>query len=289
MKIDYARNISFCDGVKRAYQMVEKLALEKKESRIFILGSLAHNESVTQRIQEMGVKKIKSLRNVRRGDWVIITAHGDRKKTFESIRKKGAFVFDATCPKVIKVQKIVEYYSKKGFKVLIFGDKDHKEVKGINGWCENDGLVFQNVSQVKDVLKKLDQKNCQKAVVVSQTTQNVNEFKKATGLLPKKMKKIMIFDTICRATQLRQQEAAKMSKSNDLLVVIGGKESGNTKRLYQICRKNNPNSVWISQLGNEEKKKIEKRMKKASSIGVISGASTPFWQIEEVDIFLKNC
>lgn len=290
MKTIIAKNVSFCDGVQRAFSMASKFASKKHGYEIFILGSLAHNKSVEEKIGRLGIRKIKNLRSVKKGDRVIITAHGSSEKTFQKIRMKGAKVFDTTCPKVAKVQRIARHYYGKGYKIFIFGDFHHKEVKGINGWTKNSAIIFENLSQARYEAFKLPNGPEAKAILLSQTTQDIRQFQKVSSFFKRNYKNVLIFDTICRSTYLRQREAGQVSKNNKrMVVVIGGKDSGNTKRLWQVCKKNNPNTFWISVLDEPEKALLAKAAKKFSLAVIVSGASTPIWQIREIDKYLRNC
>lgn len=292
MKTIFTKNMSFCDGVQRAFDLVDDFVLKnnKKSGRIFILGALVHNESVSERINRMGIRKIKNLRPVGDGDKVIITAHGSSKAIFDKIASRNAEAFDTTCPKVAKVQRIARHYSAKGYKVLIFGDAKHKEVRGINGWTGGKSVIFENLHHARIAAANFSDGFETRAVLLSQTTQDIRQYKEISSFFKGAYKNIIVFDTICRATFLRQKETNKISKdTKKMVVVIGGKDSGNTKRLWQICKRNNPNTIWISSLKKPERKELAKAAKKFKMAVIVSGASTPRWQIDEVDNYLRNC
>lgn len=298
MKIIRAKNIGFCGGIKKAFEMVEKEFFGKQKKRkVFVLGSLAHNRGVEEKIEEMGIKKIIDLKSVKKGDTVIITAHGAPKIIFDKTRKKKAKIFDTTCPNVIRVQQLAEYYQKKGWQVIIFGDKNHKEVKGILGHCGNKAIVVNDLKETKkllDQIKKAEQlvKNI---VLISQTTKNINIFnqisRKFKTFSQKNKINLLIFDTICRTSYLRQKETAQLAKTCDFSVIIGGAESANTKRLYQIARKASHSVFWIKEIKKSLSRELRKRIKKLnknSRICVISGASTPLWEISQVEEMVKQ-
>lgn len=290
MKTILVKNISFCDGVSRAYSMVAEFASKNDKKRILILGSLAHNDSVSEKVRQMGIKKIKDLRAIKENDIVIITAHGASKDVFDKILSKKAEILDTTCPKVIRAQRIAKHYADKGCKVLIFGDAGHKEVKGINGWAGHRAIIFPDLAGARKAVEKCSSNKDAEAVFLSQTTQDISEFKKICKYFRANFKKIQIFDTICKATYLRQKEAQRVSgDKNRMVVVVGGKDSGNTKRLWQICKKNNPNAFWVGSLDVFEKKILKNAAKKFKMAVIVSGASTPMWQINEVDNYLINC
>ncbi|MDD3607802.1 MAG: 4-hydroxy-3-methylbut-2-enyl diphosphate reductase [Candidatus Moranbacteria bacterium] len=297
MQIIKAKNIGFCGGVRRAFEMVEKGFAEKRsDKKAFTLGSLAHNRGVEKRIKEMGIEKISNLRKVKKGDTVIITAHGSSSLVYERIRARGAKVFDTTCVNVRRVQDLAEEYQKNGWRVIIFGDRKHKEVKGILGHCKMKAEVvsdFKEAVKISNRIKK--NKRFDKTVLISQTTKNTRIFKKISDEFRKLSKstgmELKVFDTICRASHIRQREARKLSRSCDLSIIIGGGESANTKRLWQIA-KTEGQAHWIKEVKEElpdalvrKIKKINK--KKGGKICIISGASTPPWEIERVEELLN--
>jgi len=183
MKIIIAKNAGFCGGVRRAYELVKRelhLKAPKRSSNVFILGSLVHNEGVSQEVESWGIQKIKNLRPVKKGDVLIITAHGAPKEVYEKITQKGAKIFDATCPKVSLIHKIVKRSCATGTKVVVFGDKKHKEVKGILSWAGKKAEVIKDLKEAKEVWKRLENKakKEEKLLLVSQTTQPFMEFDK---------------------------------------------------------------------------------------------------------------
>lgn len=294
MKVNLSKNCGFCGGVHRAYAIVKKEFEGKPiKRRILILGSLVHNENVMGTVKKWGIEKIKTLRSIKAGDVVIITAHGVGKDVMEQVVEKGCKLFDATCPKVSIIHKKVAQYHNKGFKVVIFGDSKHKEVKGINGWCENKAHVVSNLADAKTLARKWKtSKDKKPIIVVSQTTQNSEKYCQVCNILYKGAEKanrrIISIDTICDATSSRQKEAKEAAQSNDAVVVVGGKKSANTRRLWSIARSINPLTVWIEDLHKETIRKIRKTIKGAKTVAVISGASTPQWDIKRVEDFLQK-
>lgn len=296
MKIVLAKNSGFCGGVFRAFNLVEKKINNRNSNgfQIYILGSLAHNNSVVKKIQQWQIKKIKSLRNIKKGDTVIITAHGVSEKNLEDIKSKGGKVFDTTCPKVSRIHKLVKKYEKKSFKIIILGDKEHKEVEGIDGWCGNSAIIITSISDAKKLIAKIENKEIKskKFLLVSQTTQNIKNFKKIRELFEGVGKKnnveVKIFDTICRASYLRQEEAEKIAIKNDFVIILGGKESANTKRLWQTAKKVNPKIFWIGEMEKINQEKVLSLVRNSRSVGVITGASTPRWEIDELRRVLKK-
>ncbi len=294
MNCKIAKTAGFCGGVKKAFLMVEKRFKGKVNGdRIFILGSLVHNENVMKTVADMGIKKIDSVDSLEEGDVVIITAHGVGKDVLENIKGKGAEVFDATCPKVSMVQECAKEYFEKCFEVVIFGDKSHKEIRGINGWCENEAKIISNFKETEKLVKEIEKGKISKPILlISQTTQNIDNFEKVkkmlTAAVNKQKGKIKVIDTICRATFVRQKEALEIAKEAGAVVVIGGKSSSNTKQLWRIVKKENPKTLWIEDPQELKNKKNERLLKNAKSVGIISGASTPTYDIEKVDKMLTN-
>ena len=299
MQTILAKNIGFCGGVKRAFEMVEaefclhsKAKKKKKLSNVYILGSLVHNKYVADLIEAWGIQKIDNLTSIKAGDQMIITAHGAGQPIFEALKKKGAKVFDTTCPKVKQIHQSVEKHTQKGDQILIYGDLKHKEVQGICGWCQgkNSFKVLQNTRQLKALKQEWQTKKIKQAILVSQTTQNQAKFEKFAKKLEKIAEesgvKLTVFPTICAATASRQPEARKLAQKSESVVIIGGKDSSNTRRLFEIAQKENKNTIWIETLNLKNKQKLKKNLAKKKSVALISGASTPWWEIEAVEKFL---
>lgn len=296
IKINLAKNAGFCGGVLRAFELVKKEfngKPKKKGQRVLMLGSLVHNENVVKEVERWGVEKIDSLSDVKRGDVVIITAHGVGEGVLKEILQKGAKIFDATCPKVSLIHKNVKQHSQKGDLVVIFGDKEHKEVRGVGGWCGKELKVLDNFSDARQfVASDYFRQNKKPLFVVSQTTRNIEEFHQVSQLISRETKKIQVaiecVDTICRATLDRQSEAKKIAQKNDAVIVVGGRKSANTQKLFDVAKKINPNSICIEGLDGESKKKIIEMREKFSKIGILSGASTPIYDIEKVTAFING-
>ncbi len=265
----------------------------KKKNPVFILGSLVHNENVMAVVEKWRIKKIKTLRSIKKSDTVIITAHGVSKQRIKSIKEREAIVFDTTCPNVSRVHRCVCGYAEKRFEIIIFGDKKHKEVMGINGWCGKNAKIIVTKNETKKLARQIvNSKRQRPLLVVSQTTQNIALFSEAVAALKKAAhsagRTIKIVDTICRATSLRQAEASCISMKNDAVIVIGGKKSANTRQLWKIARNINKRVVWIDELNDRAKKEIKYLLREADTVGIVSGASTPKWDIDETVAYLKT-
>ena len=276
MKITKAETAGFCFGVNRAVNMVYELLNEGK--RVCTLGPIIHNPQLVEELSLKGVRIVESPDDVKEDETLVIRSHGVEREVFENAKQKGIDVADATCPFVSKIHKIVAENSLAGAVTIIAGDKNHQEVKGIVGHCYGDCFVVASEEELDSLLQNesfLVEKNI---ILVSQTTFNA----KIWGNIQKNLKKLYtnakIFDTICNATSLRQSEADKLSDSSDAVIVIGGRHSSNTAKLYDVCRKNCHNTFLIEtadELPLESLKGLE-------NIGVVAGASTPAGIIKEV-------
>jgi len=289
MKISLSQYAGFCDGVERAYVMVERMIDDPKIKKpIFILGSLVHNQDVVKRIEKMGVKKIHVDRNVFKTldkmkskiGILVITAHGIGPKIYDFAEKKGIAVVDTTCPRVIKVQRLAKIFKERNNQIVIVGEKDHKEVQGIYEWADRKAVFVETDKEFRKL--KLDPKK--KISVISQTTQNQEFVKKAWEYIKNKYKNVEIVDTICLTTQNRQDEVRKKAGKNDIVIVIGSPESANSTRLWEIAEEINPRSHFIERAG-QIKNSWFKNCQKA---WLTAGASTPKWIIDEVMEKIKN-
>ena len=278
MKITLSQYAGFCDGVRRAYEMVGHLDMTRAKKPVCILGTLVHNPNVNEKIEAKGIKKIdrEEFFTAKSGEigTIIITAHGTGPDVYAQAEKIGAEILDATCPKVIKVQRLAQVYKKRNYQVVIVGDRGHKEVRGIDDWGGGKSVI---VSDEAD-LQKINLNPEDKIAVLAQTTQN-EEFFRATGeYLKKKYPAAEILATTCRTTHERQEEIKKLAQSHDAVVVIGSATSANSGRLFEIASRINPKSYFIENAAGLENIKFDA----GGSVAVTAGASTPGWIIEEV-------
>ncbi len=268
-EITIVKSAGFCFGVKRAVDEVYNL-LEKNE-KIAILGELIHNRQVNEDIYNHGAVMIDNVSNCGDGRSIVIRAHGVGRSVIDECESRGLKVYDLTCPYVKKIHQIVQAESENGRFVIIVGDKAHPEVIGISGWCDNN---FQIINSVDEALEITDENLC----IVSQTTGSRENFEKICSLLKSKFPNTLVYDTICKSTKIRQNEAEEISKQCDAMFVIGGKKSSNTIKLYNICLKNCKDTFHIENF-EEIPQNINLKNKK---IGITAGASTPSGIIEEV-------
>ena len=269
--IKTAKTAGFCYGVKRAVDEVYRQA--DGEKKIATLGALIHNKQVVDELRQKGVEVYDSVSEVPDGVKLIIRTHGVPKNIIDEINERGLEFEDLTCPFVKKIHNIVKEHSEKGYAIVIVGDKDHPEVKGINGWCGNNAYITYSLDM--NFISEIAQK---KVCVVAQTTINREIFDKITQFIKKTCKDTLIFDTICNATKYRQAETAELSAQSDVMFVIGGHESSNTRKLFEISRSNCECTYHIETFEDIPRNIYYKNKK----IGITAGASTPARIIEEV-------
>ncbi len=271
MSIKVAKTAGFCYGVKRAVDEVYKRA--ERGEKIGVLGELIHNESVISDMCEKGVKFYDSIGEAEADRTLVIRTHGVTKDTVDKIAKLGLEYVDLTCPFVSKIHKLVNEHYQKGYKIIIAGDRNHPEVIGINGWCEDTAFItYDKEVTLPDELK--DKPVC----VVAQTTINKEIFSEIVQIVKNTCQTAVVFDTICNATKDRQREAEALSAESDVMFVIGGRKSSNTAKLFEIARANCSQAYFIEMPSDIPNGVINKKRK----IGITAGASTPRCIIEEV-------
>jgi 4-hydroxy-3-methylbut-2-enyl diphosphate reductase len=269
MEIMVARNAGFCFGVKRAMNLVEKARVGK--NILYTLGPIIHNPQVVSKLEKQGVGIIYDLHRLKQGN-VVVRSHGADSSFFEEAEKKGIGIVDATCPFVKSAQNLIKQLSKEKYKIVIVGEKDHPEVKGLVSYANTEVKVIQKTNQLKNVF------SWKRIGVISQTTQSRENLKIiVTGLL-QHTKEIKIYNTICEATQYRQNEAKKIAQKTDLMLIIGGYNSANTNRLARTCKEIQNKTYHV-----ETEKDLEiSWFKNVKKVGISTGTSTPQWIIEEV-------
>ncbi|MCD7784041.1 MAG: bifunctional 4-hydroxy-3-methylbut-2-enyl diphosphate reductase/30S ribosomal protein S1 [Oscillospiraceae bacterium] len=278
--ITVAKTAGFCFGVDRAVKIAYETAEKGTDKKIYTLGPLIHNPSVVADLEKHGISVIESPSEAEAGDTVIIRSHGVGKAVFDELESRGVNIVDATCPFVTKIHKLVKERTGKGELVLIAGDENHPEVQGILGWSDNssegDAEVFPNCVELVKLLRKNCEKSKKGVAILSQTTYNIKMWNQCIGEVSE-FSGITVYDTICTATEKRQSEASELSRKCDTMLIIGGRNSSNTKKLYDIC---SANSRCYLIEDSRELKDID--FSTARSIGISAGASTPAYIIEEV-------
>jgi len=280
MEVTLAKTAGFCFGVKRAvdrvYEQIDLSMNDEDANRIYTYGPIIHNEQVVNDLKVKGVNVIEETDNI--DDYsmgtVIIRSHGVSRNTIELLENKGFNIVDATCPFVKKIHKIVEEKTKDGYHIVIVGNDKHPEVEGIKGWACDNVTVIENREEANDFVSE----NTNRVCIVSQTTFNYNKFQELVEIISKKSYDIIVLNTICNATEERQTEAANLAKASDAMIVIGGRHSSNTQKLFEISKKECENTYYIQTLSDLDLDKL----KSARNVGITAGASTPNTIIQEV-------
>ena len=230
-KLTLAKTAGFCFGVRRAVDRAFQLAAE--ETGAVTLGPVIHNPQVVERLARLGLCPVDSPEEVPEGRTVLIRSHGVGKSVYDALA--GRKIVDCTCPFVEKIHRIAAEQSAAGKTILIAGDRGHPEVQGIIGYCQTTAIPFQTEEELMEILKKLKDEGEKPVAVVAQTTFHEILWKKFQQIIEKLYTNAQIFDTICSATTARQKEAVELARKSDFMVVIGGRSSSNTLKLFEIC------------------------------------------------------
>lgn len=277
MKIIVAKNSGFCYGVKRALQLA--LATESKKSdHTYTWGELIHNPEVTRKLEARGIRVATSISQLKPGDTVIIRSHGVSPAVYRRLQKKGMRIIDATCPIVKKIQQTVKKLSQQSGELIIVGNRNHPEIQGLVGYSRNKALVIENEKEAQTLPHR------KKRMVLAQSTQDVNLFSRIVSILLEKTSELTVYNTICETTRLRQESTAELASRVEAMIVVGGRNSSNTNKLYEISRRLLPRTYLI-----ETPDEIKPEMLQgASRIGLSGGASTPPEVIKNTVAAIKN-
>ncbi len=278
MKINLAKNLGFCFGVKRALKLTEEVLKDNKN--VFILNPLVHNELVMKELEKKGLKQVKFLKEIPENSILILPAHGTNPDLIREAKKRKLKLIDCTCPFLLEIHEKIRELEKSKYFLVIIGDKIHAETKAIKAQVKK-ALIVENIEDVKQFKKELNQK---KIGIVFQSTQDLEQVFEIILEIFKDAQELRIFNTICKPTQSRQQEVKKLAKENDVVLVIGSKTSANTNRLYRISKKINPFTYLISEPLEIPVDKIVSNTK----VAIISGSSTPPFLIDKVVEYLKK-
>lgn len=282
MKITLAKTAGFCFGVDRAVNMVYGLLDSGK--RVSTLGPIIHNPQLVEELAQRGVKTVDAPEQCGEGSVLVIRSHGVPQSVFDTAEECGVQIADATCPFVAKIHKIVRERSKAGEVILVAGDREHQEVIGILGHIKGEYYVFSSCEELENILENNENFQNKAVSVVSQTTFRKKTFEKCCKILKKVCTNAQIFDTICNATSVRQQEAEQLARTNDVMIVIGGRHSSNTTKLFDVCSSFCKNTYLIETAAELQKEFFIG----VNSVGVIAGASTPAGIIKEVINTMEN-
>lgn len=281
MEVITANTAGFCFGVKRAvetvYEQIEKHAGED----IYTYGPIIHNAEVIKDLESRGVNVIhdaKELAEIKNGV-VIVRSHGVSEQVYNDIKKKASTCVDTTCPFVKKIHSVVKERSAAGEYIIIIGNESHPEVEGITGWAGKDICTIESVQEAQAFSLDETRKIC----IVAQTTFNYNKFKELVEIISEKGYDISVLNTICSATKERQTEAFKIADEVDAMIVIGDKQSSNTQKLFEICKKACNNTYYIQTLDDLD----INQLRSVEKVGITAGASTPNNIIEEVQSHVR--
>lgn len=280
MKVEIAKYSGYCFGVKRAMDMAWEELMKNSENtqkQIYSIGPLIHNNQAMQKYKDKGLLIEEKVENLEKNSIAIVRSHGLSKYFYDKMEEKSIKVVDATCPFVKKIQDIVYKSHISGSKIILIGDRNHPEIIGINGWAEDSSIIINSL----DDASSFEVNEHSDYIVVVQTTYKLEKYQQIEKILKNRLKKVEFFNTICYATRERQDAAGKLSKIVDAMIVVGGKNSSNTKKLAEICAENCDTFL----IETAEELDLEK-IKNFEKIGISAGASTPDFIIKEVEDLL---
>lgn len=285
MEIIIGKTSGFCYGVKNAVNKATE-ELENSTEKIYCLGELVHNKHVINSLQEKGLIFIEDIEEA--DGKTIIRAHGIKKEIYQKAKQLNIQLKDLTCPKVLKIHDLVEEHSNNGYYIFLVGKANHPETIGTYSFCGENCSIIENICDLEQIFYEFQKTNIKKALLITQTTFNLKEFEEISEKLKKMLKEdnseLKVINTICSSTELRQKEAEELSQQVDVMLIIGGKNSSNTKKLYDISLKNCKNVIFVE---NEEDIDIN-YIKQFEKIGVMAGASTPCESIDNIIKLIKK-
>ena len=278
-RVRLAKKTGFCFGVRRAVAMAEG-ALKRSKGNISSFGSIIHNAQVVKELSKKGLKVVKDIKRVKPGGSLVISSHGLSPRIYEDIAKRGIEIIDATCPFVLNAQKIAKRLKRKGCRVVIVGEASHPEVRALVDFAPGAAVIKDKLEA-----KSLGIKRSEDIGVISQTTQSPANFSDVVRVMARaKPKSLTVVNTICNDAEERQNLAKELAKEVDLMLVVGGRDSANTRRLFEVCRKILKDTHLV-----ETDKDVKGRWLKAKDVvGITSGASTPDWVIKKIVDKLKS-
>ena len=279
MEIQVGKTSGFCFGVRNAVDKTNEILKKEQNKKIYCLGELVHNKTIVNELKKDGLIFIDTIEQAE--DTTIIRAHGVEKKVYEIAKKKNIDLIDLTCPSVLRIHKIAEEYALENYYIFLIGKKEHPEIIGTYSFCGENASIISEIEDVDNAINNLKKSNLNKLLIIVQTTYSTKVFDEIVKEIQEKIPQnisIEVKNTICRATELRQEETKKISKEVELMIIIGGKNSSNTNKLYEIAQKECKNTIFIENSEELDKEKILKFEK----IGIMAGASTPQKSIDEV-------
>lgn len=285
MEIIVGKTAGFCYGVKRAVDGSLN-QIKENNNKIYCLGELVHNKQVVTELEDKGIKVIEKISDAPKKSTLIIRAHGVEKKIYNIAKENELEIIDYTCPNVLKIHDLAKEYEQNGFYIFLTGSENHPEIIGTKSYCGKNSIVISDENDVKNAMSKFEKSGIKKLLLISQTTYSLDKFEKIKKMVEQDIEnnvEVVIKNTICLATEQRQKETQKLSQKVDCMIIIGGKNSSNTKKLYDIAKENCTNTILI-----ETKDEINKEnIKDFESVGIMAGASTPQKSIDDVIGILK--
>ncbi len=286
MEIIVGKTAGFCMGVKRAIESAKEETKKSCGKVTYCLGDLAHNPQVMQSLEKNGLKVINSLEEIPKpnGKNVIFRAHGVKKEIYEQAKNLGLEIIDLTCPSVLAIHKLAKQNAQKGKFIFFIGEKGHPEVIGTESFCGSNYATIETEEDLNLAIKKAKSEDIKELFIIAQTTFRMEKFEEFVLKIKQELNEkaeIEVKNTICNATRLRQEETESLSKQVDYMIIIGGKKSSNTNKLYDISLKNCKKAIMIES-ANELTEKLLQEIKACSKVGIMAGASTPQESIIEV-------
>ena len=284
MNIIVGKTAGFCYGVKRAVDGA-KNEIQNAKKPIYCLGEIVHNRQVVNNLKEKGLVFIEDIKETT--GKIIIRAHGIKKEIYEEAKKRKLELKDYTCPNVLKIHKIAEEYTKKGYFIFLCGDKNHPENIGTISYCGKNSYIIEKEEDTLKALEELEKSGVNHLLVISQTTYSLEKFFIIEEIIKNKLpksKELVIKNTICRATELRQKETEELAQRVEYMIIIGGENSSNTRKLYEISKANCKACACVEVVKQLDLEKIKQQEK----IGIMAGASTPQESIEEIVNTIKK-
>lgn len=277
MEIVLGKTAGFCYGVRNAVMKAEEKLKEHKQ--VSCLGELVHNGQVIKKLESLGMNVVERIEDANKK--IIIRAHGIAKEVYNKAKKLNIEIFDFTCPSVLKIHNIAEEYANKGYYIFLIGGKKHPETLGTISFCGDNSYLLEKEEEIDEAVENLKQSNIKKLFIIVQTTFSLEKFETMIEEIKSKIDKDMeieVRNTICNATRIRQEETSEISKNVECMIIIGGKNSSNTKKLFDIAKENCNNTFII-----ETKDELDlEKIKKCEKVGIMAGASTPDESINDV-------
>ena len=288
MEIIVGKTAGFCYGVERAVKGAEEEIAKVTTEPVYCLGEIVHNKKVIEKLEALGIKCVETIEEAK--GKVLIRAHGIPKEIYKIAEERNLTVKDYTCPNVLKVQKIAEEFSQKDYFIFLLGAKNHPENIATLSHCGDCYYIFEKEEQLEEAMQIFRNTNKKKLLLLSQTTYSVEKFQTIKNKILEELENDVDFvvkNTICRTTELRQKETEELSKKVDAMIIIGGKNSSNTKKLYEVAKKNCNHTILVEGAEELSAQEFEENFHK-DKIGIMAGASTPKKSIDEVIAFLKE-